>query len=112
MIFVWTGQGGWIPGSLIVSLILMMGVDKWLLAPGQRIWPVTMAFALAGLFCVGLGLHGRFSPARNVRDPATGRVRFKRPSHSAYWIRAEYWGLLYLGLASWLQTLPPPVGTQ
>ena len=110
MIFVWTGKGGWIPGSLILSLCLMMGVDKWVLAPGPRIWPGTLAIALAGLFCVGLGLYARFSPARAVRDPATGRERFVRPSHSAYWIRAEYWGLLYLVLATWLQRIVPPGG--
>lgn len=108
MIFVWTGKGWWIPSSLMISIVLMMGVDQYLLAPGRRIWPVTMAGVLAGLFCVGLGLHARFSPARLVRDPATGRERFKRPSHSAYWIRAEYWGLLFLALATWLQAMPPP----
>jgi hypothetical protein len=105
MIFVSTGQGGWIPGSLILSICLMMGLDQWLLAPPLRFWPFTMSIALAGLFRVGLGLHGRFSPASWVRDTATGCERFKRPSHTAYWIRAEYWGLIYLGLATWLQSM-------
>ena len=105
MIFVWKGRGGWIPGSLILSICFMMGIDQWLLRT-PRFWPFTMSIALAGLFCVGLGLHARFSPARWVYDPKTGCERFKRPCHSAYWIRAEYWGLMYLGLAAWLQTLP------
>lgn len=103
MIFIWTGRGGWIPGSLILSVCLAIGADRYLLAPGPRIWPITLSIALAGLFCVGLGLHGRFSPARLTRNPATGCERFQRPSHTAYWIRAEYWGLLFLVLATWLQ---------
>jgi len=112
MIFVWTGKGGWIPGSLILGVCLMMGVEKLFPSLGSRTWLVTLIPALSGLFCVGLGLHGRFSPARWVLDPATGRERFRRPVHSAYWVRAEYWGLLFLGLAIWLQhSLPPKVGS-
>jgi len=106
MIFVWRGRGGWIPISLILGICLMMGFDQWLLAPPLRFWPFTMGIALAGLFCVGLGLHARFSPARWVLDPATGCERFVRPCHSAYWIRAEYWGLIFLALAAWVQALP------
>ena len=103
MFFIWTGQGGWIPGSLILGLCLWGGM-KWLLTSDPPFWSLTLVVAVAGLFCVGMGMHARFSPARLVFDPATGRERFKRPSHSAYWIRAEYWGLLYLGLAAWMQS--------
>src|SRR5260221_11932831 len=103
MIFIWTGQGGWIPGSLILGLCLWGCVYTWLITSHPPVWSWTLAFALAGLFCVGLGMHARFSPARLVRDPATGCERFKRPGHTAYGIRAEYWGLLYLGLAVWMQ---------
>ena len=98
MIFVWTGRGWLIPCSLMVSIGLLV-----IPAPPGRFWPLTMAFALAGLFCVGLGLHGRFRPARWVRRPSTGCERFQRPRHTAYWIRAEYWGLIYLLFAIWLQ---------
>lgn len=108
MIFVWTGRGEWIMYSILLSGGVAVGLDQWLLAPGERIWPYSMAFALAGLFSVGLGLHARFSPARHVRNSATGCERFKRPNHSLYWIRAEYWGLCYLALAAFIQGMPPP----
>ena len=114
MIFIWTGRGWSIPGSLILGLCLWFCMYNCLLASEPPLWSMTLVFALSGLFCVGLGMHARFSPARLVRDPATGIERFKRPSHSAYWIRAEYWGLLYLGLATWMQTVlhatPPYAG--
>jgi hypothetical protein len=105
MIFIWTGQGGWIPGSLILCLCVTTAIDRWLLAPSGI--GFTLPIAVAGLFCVGLGLHARCSPARLVRNSATGCELFMRPKHSAYWIRAEYWGLLYLGLAVWLQSILP-----
>ena len=109
MIFVSTGQGGWIPGSLILGLCLWGGWN-WVLNADPPIWSFTLILVLAGLFCIGLGMHARFSPARWVRDPATGCEWFRRPSHSAYWIRAEYWGLAYLGIAAWMAT--PPGGAQ
>jgi len=107
MIFISRGKGGWIFGSLFLSLIVMMGVDQYLLGAGDRIWPVTAALALSGLFGIALGIHGRLQPKRLVLEPDTGRELIRRPSHSAYWIPAELWGLFFVVLAAWVQTLKP-----
>jgi len=109
LLFFWTtsGRGIWILGSLCLSLALMMGVDHYVLPPGDRIWPVAVGLALAGLFSVALGVHARLSPPRLILERHTGRELMRKPVHSWYWIRAEYWGILFLGLAIFLLTIQP-----
>jgi len=107
LLFFWvtSGRGRWIPISLILALLLMMGVDHYLLPPGDRIWPAGVGLALSGAFCVALGLHGRFSPPRLILERQTGRELIRRPVHSLYWIRAEYWGIVFLGLGILMLTM-------
>jgi len=107
MIFISSGKGGWIFGSLFLAVLVMMGVDQYLLAPGKRMWPVTAALAFSGLFSIALGLHGRLQPVRLVLERDTGRELMRRPSHSAYWIPAEIWGVAFVALAAWVQTVKP-----
>jgi hypothetical protein len=103
VIFFWKGKGLWIPSSLM-AVGLWMYVHEWLFDSKAPDWQCALLVALAGLSCVGLGLHARFSHARWVFDPRTGCERFKRPSHSFYWIPADYWGLFYLALATAIQS--------
>ena len=106
MLWLWTtsGRGGWVAGSLVLALALMLGIDNYVLAPGDRVWPVTVAFVLSGLFSVALGLHARFSSLLMILERHTGRELVRRPVHSLYWIRAEYWGVLFFGLAILVQS--------
>jgi hypothetical protein len=106
LFWVSSGKGGWIFGSLILVLAVMMGLDHYLLPPGDRVWPVAVGLALSGAFSLALGLHARFSPPRLILERQTGREIMRRPIHSMYWIRAEYWGILFLGLGL-LLTLGP-----
>jgi hypothetical protein len=107
MIWVSSGKGGWVFWSLFLTLGLMMGLEHYFLPPGGRPWPLSLAFAISGLFSVGLGLFARFSPPRLILERKTGRELMRRPLHSLYWIRAEYWGVLFLGLAIFLQSTGP-----
>jgi hypothetical protein len=107
MMWVSSGKGGWIAGSLVLALALMMGIDRLVLSPGDGIWYIALALALSGLFSVALGLHARFSAPRLILERQTGRELMRRPVHSLYWIRAEYWGLLFLGLAMFLLSNGP-----
>ena len=114
MLWLWTssGRGNWIAGSLILALALMLGIDRYVLAPGDRVWPVTVAFVLSGLFSIALGFHARFTSPRLILERHTGRELVRRPVHSLYWIRAEYWGVLFFGLAILLQSTARTGGAQ
>src|SRR5262245_41945717 len=101
-VLVTSGRGGWIFGSVLIGLVLAWALDEWLLGGAAGIWLPSLAVALPGIFCIVLGIQSRFRPPEHVIDPQTGRERVIRIVHSAYWIRAEYWGLLYLGLALWM----------
>ena len=105
-------KGGWIFGSLFLILALMGGLGRYGLLPGDRIWPLTLGLALSGLFSVALGLHARFSPPRLILERQTGREFMRRPVPSFFWIRAEYWGVLFLGLAIFLQSIGPARSAQ
>lgn len=104
MVFIWTRKGGWIFGSLILSFIGLVLLDKYLhlLRPGQDRWVLGVPFVVAGLFSVGLGIQGRLTPPRLMLERATGRELMKRPLHSAYYLSAEYWGALYIAIALWI----------
>ena len=107
MFFVWSGSGYWALIAPVVTLIAMMEADEhWFHA--STAWPLALALAIAGLFCVGLGAHARLQPKKAVLERQTGRELVVGPVHSVYWVRAEYWGVGYLLLAAWLLTLPPP----
>jgi hypothetical protein len=107
MIIVYSGRGGWILGILLLSAVLVISLDRWLFPQDTGLVPLAIAFAISGIFCLGLGMHARLQHPRMARERETGRERRMLVVHSLYWIRAEYWGLLYLGLAAWFGTLHP-----
>ena len=86
---------------------LMGGLGRYVLPPVHGIWPFTLGLAISGLCSVALGLHARFSAPRLIVERQTGREFIGRPVHTLFWIRAEYWGVLFLGLAICLQSLGP-----
>ena len=105
MVFVFSGKGFWIFGSLVIAFLIAAWLER-LIEPGaNRIWPICAALIASGLVCIGMGVHALLSPERFVIERQTGRERMVRPVHSAYWLRAEYWGVLYLCLAGWLAVL-------
>ena len=104
MIFISSGNGLWIFGSAMISLLITVGLQHAILPPAHRVWPVTLGLAIAALVSFALGVQARLSRARLLLKRQTGRERMLRPVHSAYWIRVEYWSFLYAGLAIWMQT--------
>ena len=97
----WPGM----PQNLVLDTLQLLAealLAEYVFQPGRHIGLIALAIAAAGVFCIGLGLQARFSPARFVLERQTGRELFEKPVHSMYWIRAEYWGLLYLCIAYWL----------
>ncbi len=95
------GQGGWILVSPLVFFAVSMLVDRWIYPISHSPLYVVVPLALAGLSCIALGLHARLHPGFTAIDARTGRPMRMRPVHSAYFIRAEYWGVAFLGVAAW-----------
>lgn len=103
MILIWSGRGLWILWALLLApCAAALAIEYLAVDPGQKMLALYGAIALAGLFCIGLGLQARRSPPRLLLERQTGRELMRRPVHSLYWLRAEYWGLLCLLLSGWL----------
>jgi len=100
MLIAGSGHGRWILASAFGSMALMTALDGLVLPPGAHGWLRAAGLAPAGLFWLALGLQARRRPARTVVELQTGRDRLVRPSHTLFWIPAEYWGAVFLGGAA------------
>ena len=110
MIWVSLGKGSRVFTSLLLTAVVMMGLDRYLLPPGWLLQPVSVAAVSLGLFLVLLGLFAHLSPSGFVVERQTGREFVRRPLHSVYWLRAEYWGVFSLALGVLLHWIPLPRG--
>ena len=105
MILITTGRGAWIFGAPMLTLTAAVILQHLLLPAAHRAWPISLALAAAAMICLRFAAQARTSAKVLVLERHTGRERMQRPIDSAYGIPAEYWGLLYLGLAGWVLTL-------
>ena len=98
---------GRVLASLFLTLALMIGLVRYFLPPGWEVRPVSMACVFFGLFSLLLGLSARLSRPRLILERQTGRELMRRPAPSLYWIRAEYWGAIFLGVAILTWSIEP-----
>jgi hypothetical protein len=106
MFVVWSGKGLWIFVVLIASLGIAMAGDK-MFGPSPGLLPVAACGLVTGLFALALGLKARFSAGIPALERQTGREITWRPVHSIYWIRAEWWGVLFVAGGVALALLKP-----
>ena len=68
---------------------------------GQRFASLTFAvdFLLSAFVAFGMTYHTIYSQPRAELEIRTGREWFRRPTHSLFWLRSQYWGFGYLGIA-------------
>lgn len=103
MIYIWSGRGWLVPVNLLVAFVpfLIIVTQSETDDSGRSIyfqehwwWLTGLSFLLAGIinFFVGRYLHGR--PGQVFLDAETG-LEF-RLRHTLYWIKMEYWGLLFV----------------
>jgi hypothetical protein len=64
-----------------------------------NVWIVVMPFLLSAIVAFGLFYHTNHSQPRKELEIRTGREWFRRPTHSLFWLRSQYWGFGYLIIA-------------
>jgi len=110
MIWVPTGKGDQVFASLVLTVAVMTGLDRYVLPPGWLLRPVSLASVSIGLFLVLLGLFAHLNPRGLVLERQTGREFVRRPVRSVFSIRVEYWGVFFLVMGVLLQSIPAPRG--
>jgi hypothetical protein len=95
--------GGWLAGApLLWFFVLLAVVDKGfggLQSRSTVVWILAASFVLSAAVALGLTCHTIRSGPRKELEIRTGRDWVRRPTHSLFWLRSEYWALGYLVVA-------------
>jgi len=65
----------------------------------SHLWPKLAALAVTGLCCGAVGLYANSRPPRIVIDEKTGMEKTEKPDHHLMFIKLEYWGFIFIGIA-------------
>ena len=95
------GQGAYLFWTPFAFFITISVIIEQFSAMDQRIAWITFAasFMLSAIVAFGLTYHTIHSQPRKELEIRTGREWFRRPTHSLFWLRSQYWGFGYLGIA-------------
>jgi len=99
---------GW--GLAIVAFIFMFVLPIELLVEhyfgeGQYkalAWPIPLAVLLGAIPTTLVGMRLNNKPARVLIDAETGEKVELKPNHSLFWIPMQYWGIILVGLSTWM----------
>lgn len=97
------GQGSWLFWTPVTAITVVMGMEPYV-AKGTLRWLLPGVFVLSALVAFGMSLHAWRQPRRKELEVRTGREPYRRPVHSALWLRSEIWGTGYLAFAAWMAT--------
>ncbi len=100
---VWSGKGFLSVLVLVVSLFVLVSVFP----KEQGDYAFILAFFAAGAFSWFMGKKWNEEEARTVIDKATGQEIILKPNHSLFWIKLQYWGIIFgvFGLIILIQNL-------
>lgn len=65
----------------------------------SHLWPKLAALGITGLCCGAVGLYVNSRPPRIVIDEKTEREIEEKPDHNLMFIKLEYWGFIFIGIA-------------
>ena len=88
---IWSGRG------ILTPLILAAAVLLYVFLSSAEVVRFTfpLAFLLAGAANWYLGKRWNGKPGRIMMDESTGeRIEYK-PNHTLFWIKMEYWGVVF-----------------
>ena len=100
---VWSGKGILSVLVLIASFFLFVK----LMPTEYGDYAFVLAFFITSIFSWFMGKKWNEGEARTVVDKATGREILLKPNHSLFWIKLQYWGIIFagFGLIILIQTL-------
>jgi hypothetical protein len=99
MVLVWSGRGYVVPAATFAaSLAMELLTETWFQDQDyyqQQAWPLSAAFAIAGVASYTVGRSDRTS-ADPFAQPSLTPADVEPPRHTFFWIRAERWGVLLM----------------
>ena len=100
---VWSGKGFLAVIVLVISFALFSNVFP----KEQADYAFVLAFFIAGAFSWFMGKKWNDENARTVVDKATGQEIVLKGNHSLFWIKLQYWGIIFsvFGLVILFQTI-------
>jgi len=88
---IWSGRG--------FLSILVLGVTIFLfvtvLPTEQADWAFVVGLFVAAAFSWIMGKRWNEKEGRIVIDKATGQEVMIKPNHSIFWIKMQYWGIIF-----------------
>jgi hypothetical protein len=103
MIIIWRGFGALALGIAIVVCLVTNIITSKVFEENNyfqaHLWPKLAALGITGASCWFLGRYLNGRPARIVTDPATGKEIKLKIRHELMFIKLEYWGLIFGGIA-------------
>ncbi len=100
---VWSGRGFLAILVLVVSLFLLVS----LVPREQGDYAFVGAFFIAAAFSWFMGKKWNEAEGRTMIDKASGQEFILKPNHSLFWIKLQYWGVIFgiFGLIILVQAL-------
>ena len=89
---VWSGRGFLSVLVLIACFILFAKV----LPDGQADYSFILSFFIAGAFSWFMGKKWNGQEGRTMLDKASGQEVIMKPNHTLFWIKMEYWGIVFV----------------
>ncbi|PIB34457.1 hypothetical protein BFP72_03015 [Reichenbachiella sp. 5M10] len=88
---VWSGKG-----ILSVLILVLAFVLLFALLPAAHFqWAFSLSFFIAGAFSWFMGKKWNAQQSRIVIDKASGQEIELKTNHSLFWIKMQYWGILF-----------------
>lgn len=100
---IWSGRGILTPLILVASIILFISISSEEIG----VYTFPLSILLAGVANWFLGKKWNNEPGRIVVDEATGERIELKSNHTLFWIKMEYWGVLFgiIGLGQLLRLI-------
>ena len=100
---VWSGKGFLSVLVLIVSLFLFVK----LMPTEYGDYAFVLSFFIAAVFSWFMGKKWNEEETRTLVDKASGQEIILKPNHSLFWIKLQYWGIIFgaFGLIILIQAL-------
>lgn len=88
---VWSGKGFLSILVLILTVVLM----AMMLPKGQSDLALGLSFLVTAVFSWFMGKKWNGAEGKTMIDKASGQEVLIKPHHSLFWIKLQYWGIIF-----------------